>query len=286
MIDLNLLQQIECELGIDYTDVEGPGDFSLPFAFELDLNASNLTPGPGENQRFCYNITGEAPIGSGSEFRDLSHFVFSICPGITEDQLRNVTVFIDGVEQDVEIGDNVEIFNPPATDPPTGCPGLKFDFGLNKIGGEMTVCYELNEVFPIGPVPVCIFGASETRSGLSICGPICNGEPVDQTCPAEAFIRADVCAPVDITPFVNPGETTTFCCGSPDIDIVTPETPVTCIGTSSIRIIINQEICVRVPVEIGVTPDVQDALISNAILEENCDDCIEVNGSGGNSVIG
>ncbi|MDR7855967.1 hypothetical protein [Tissierella sp.] len=172
----------------------------LPFANELDLAASNLDPDPGENQRFCYNITG---VGEdNSDFADLSHFVFSICEDITEDQLENVTVTIDGVPQTVIIGDNVEIFNPPDVDPPTGCSGLKFDFGLDKVEGEMTVCYELNVVYPIGPTELCLFGASETRRGLSICGPVCNGEPVEETCPATTFVRisAEICGEPELTP--------------------------------------------------------------------------------------
>ena len=90
MLEVNILQQLNCDTFIDFTDVEGEGDFSLPFQFQLDLIASNLTPGPGENQRFCYNILG---VGEdNSDFRDLSHFVFSICPNITLEDIARVTV--------------------------------------------------------------------------------------------------------------------------------------------------------------------------------------------------
>lgn len=278
MLEVNILQQLNCDTFIDFTDVEGEGDFSLPFQFQLDLIASNLTPGPGENQRFCYNILG---VGEdNSDFRDLSHFVFSICPNITLEDIARVTV--DGVEVEFGPDTDVELFRTGQVDPPTGCPGLKFDFPVDKVGGELAVCFELNEVFDIGAVPVCIFGASETRSGLSICGPACNGEPpVDETCPAEGFLRAGVCVPVDITPFVNELPTTTLCCGDPDVVLVDPEEPVTCIGEPSVRILITQEICVRVPVEIGATSEVGDALINpiEASDEDICTDCNE-NGNG------
>ena len=225
MKKLNFVQQLTCSLEADYSTVnEGR---ILPFLFQLDLLASNLEPGPGQNQRFCYNVSG---VGEdNSTFADLSHFVFRICQGITEDQLENISVIIDGEEQVVEIGDNVEIFIPPATDPPTGCSGLKFDFGLNKVNGEMTVCFELNVVYPIGNTGICVFGANETKSGLSICGPVCNGEPVEETCPEVGYVPMSVCSPVTVTPFTNVLPTTTFCCGAP---IVTPGTR-TCPGVEN-----------------------------------------------------
>lgn len=271
MNNLNIAQEQACLLEVDYSTVMG--DPILPFQFELDLVASNLEPGPGENQRFCYNVTG---VGEdNSDFADLSHFVLSICEDITEDQLENVSVIIDGVEQTVIIGDNVEIFNPPDVDPPTGCSGLKFNFGLDKVEGEMTVCFELNVVYPIGPTELCLFGAGETRSGLSICGPVCNGEPVEETCPAVAFVPFTVCAPVTVTPFVNKLPTTTFCCGSPT---VTPG-PATCAGVEngSASFIITQDICVRVPVEFGANSNVGNPFVQagDATDEDVCTNCGE-----------
>lgn len=247
----------------------------------MDTVASNLDPDQGENQRFCYNITG---IGQdNSRFADLSHFVLSFCEDITEDQLENVTVIIDGVPQTVIIGENgnVEIFNPPDVDPPTGCPGIKFDFGLNKAGGEMTVCFELNVVYPIGPTPLCLFGAGETRSGLSICGPVCNGEPVVETCPATAFVPMTVCTPVTVTPFVNPLPTTTFCCGSPEV--LPP--PATCGGVrnGTVQFIITQDICVRVPVEFGANTSVGAVFVEagTPTEEDVCTNCGDNGGGNG-----
>lgn len=178
------------------------------------------------------------------------------------------------------IGDNVEIFNPPNVDPPTGCPGLKFDFELDKVDGEMTVCFELNVVFPIGPVELCLFGANETRSGLSICGPVCNGEPVDETCPATAFVPMTVCTPVTVTPFVNELPTTTFCCGDP---MVTPGTDM-CPGerNGSVTFTITQDICVRVPVEFGATTEVGDLFVEagTPTEEDVCTNCGENTSNG------
>lgn len=269
MKKLKFLQQLTCPLEVDYSTVNGGR--ILPFQFELNLLASNLEPGPGENQRFCYNVAG---VGEdNSTFADLSHFVLGICEEITEDQLENVSVIIDGVEQEVEIGDNVEIFNPPATDPPTGCSGLKFDFGLNKVTGEMTVCFELNVVYPIGNTGICLFGADETKTGLSICGPICNGEPVEETCPAVGYVPISVCTPVTVTPFANALPTTTFCCGAP---IVTPgTTPCPGVENGSVTFTITQDICVKVPIEFGADSEVGNPFIDagDPTAEDVCTNC-------------
>lgn len=271
MNKLNFAQQLSCSLEVDYSTVTV--GVILPFQFELDLLASNLEPSPGENQRFCYNITG---VGEdNSSFADLSHFVFGICQGITEDQLENISVIIDGQEQTVITGDNVEIFNPPATDPSTGCSGLKFDFGLDKVNGQMTVCFELNVVYPIGDTEICVFGADETKRGLSICGPICNGEPVDETCPAVGFVPISVCSPVTVTPFTNVLPTTTFCCGTP---IVAPgTTPCLGVENGSVTFTITQNICVRVPIEIGAISEVGNPFVDagEPTAEDVCTNCGE-----------
>lgn len=272
-LDMAQDQQLNCNLNVNYSQV--PGTPILPFVFTLDVAASNLFPGPGENQRFCYNVVG---VGMDNDtFADLSHFVLGICEDITEDQLENVSVIIDGISQPVIIGDNVEIFTPPDVDPPTGCSGLKFDFGLDKVEGQMTVCFELNVVYPVGPNELCLFGAGETRRGLDICGPVCNGIPVDETCPAEAFVRARVCVPVTVTPFVNPLPTTTLCCGNPIVAPIPPDTPTPCPGTrnGSCRFTITQDICIRVPIEFGATTEVDDPFVQCGEVsgEDICTDC-------------
>jgi hypothetical protein len=198
---------VPCVSTIDYTAVQG--DRILPFEFALDP-ASILYPVPGENQRFIYTITAKGadqPI-----YADLSHFVLVVCSDITEDMLANVSVTINGVPQPVVIGGNVVIMPLDHPDPPTGCAGLKFDFGLNKVTGVMVVTFELTVPHPIGPVTVCVFGGGTALNDLAICGPVC-GEVVT-TCPAMGFQRARLCVPVTITPFANTGDTTTFCCGA------------------------------------------------------------------------
>lgn len=268
MKNLNNVRQ-SCSLEVDYSSVAG-GSRILPFQFVLDLGASNLVPDPGENQRFCYQVTG---VGEDTDtYADLSHFVLGICEGITEDELENVTVVIDGVEQTVIIGDNVEIFNPPATDPSTGCPGLKFDFGLDKVDGEMTVCFELNVVYPVGPTSLCLFGAGETKTGLNICGPVCNGQPVEETCPAVGYVPISVCSPVTVRPFVNVLPTTTLCCGSPIISPGIP--PCTGVENGTVTFNITQNICVRVPIEVGATSEVGNPFVDAGTASEDlCPGC-------------
>lgn len=168
--------ELACNLQADYSTVLVQGRV-IPFLVELDLGLSNLTPGPGENQRFCYQLTG---VGEDEpEFADLSHWVLSLCPEITEEEIVTLTVTIDGEPQPVDFGPdgNVELFIPPAVDPPTGCSGLKFDFGLNKIEGAGNsvgvFCFELTTPFPVGDVEVCLSGGGQTARGLSVCGPVC-----------------------------------------------------------------------------------------------------------------
>ena len=213
---------------------------------QLDLVNSNLDPDVGENQRFCYIVTG---VGSHtSEFADLSHLVLGICDQIPQNQIVNVTVTIDGVPQTVVFGSggNVELRTPQNPDPPTGCPGLKFDFELNKVHGVMRFCFELTTPRPVGPNFVCLFGGDTTASGLSICGPVCS-EP--QTCDATGFQKATVCVPVTVTPFAIASPSTTLCCGDP---IVTPGVQI-CPGVvnRSCHFTMTQNICVAVPVEFG-----------------------------------
>lgn len=109
------IQQVEqCNTSINYSSTI-VDDRILPFLIELDVAASNLDPGPGESQRFCYNISGEGL--DNSTYADLSHFVLSICDEITEDEIENITVVRDGIEEVVIFGEdgNVELFIPPDT---------------------------------------------------------------------------------------------------------------------------------------------------------------------------
>lgn len=280
---LNNLNIIEpaCPFIADYSSIV-TGNRILPFVFKLDSAASNLNPSPGEKQRFCYNITA-----SGQDtrtFADLSHFVFVICPDIPEGELTSVTVSINGVSEQVRIGNNVKIFTPPKADPPTACPGLKFDFGLDKVNGEMAICFELEKTYPIGPTEICLFGAGETKKGLFICGPICNGngngngnnngDPGDGSCPRDVYVPATVCADINITPYVQHRcEPTLHCCGEPRLS----STPTSCPGVKNqtIHFTVSQDICIKIPLEFGATTLVGEPFVQagNPTLEDICSGC-------------
>ena len=267
---MNELQptQLACNTQIDYSEIIG--ERILPFLMVLNLQASNLNPAPGENQRFCYNVTG---VGEdGPQFADLSHLVLGICNQIPQNQIVNIVVIIDGVEQNINFGEggNVELRTPQNPDPPTGCSGLKFDFGLDKVEGEMFFCFELTTPYPIGPNPVCLLGGGVTAGGLSICGPVCeNG----QTCQAVGYQPVTVCLPITVTPFVNVGTSTTFCCGNP---IIT-RGAATCSGieNGSCSFTISQNLCVAVPVEFGTRTSVGSLFVQcgEATNEDVCTDC-------------
>lgn len=145
----------------------------------------------------------------------------------------------------------MEIFNPPDVDPPTGCPGLKFDFGLNKIeGAEDSVglfCFELTTTYPVGPVNVCLFGGGKTASGLSICGPVCEAPPPPGGCERTVSQLVDICVPITIKPFGIPGDTTTICCGNPRIGTGCPEPR----STEPCTFTVSQLVCVEVPITFG-----------------------------------
>lgn len=263
-------QEQLCNLSINYADV--PGERIIPFIIELDLAASNLNPAPGENQRFCYDIKGvgtDEPI-----FADLSHLLFGICDAITIDQITNITVTRNGIAEPIIIGENVELKTEEDPDMPTGCAGLKFDFGLNKVTGIMKICYELKIPYPIGANRVCLFGGDVPVTGLSICGPVCSTVGM---CSAVGYQPASVCVPVTVTPFAYAGVPVTYCCGEP---IIRPGEEL-CPGVinGSCKFTMSQEICVAVPVEFGATTKVGYAsvLCGEATNEDVCTNCNENN---------
>lgn len=250
-----------CVTSIDYSEVMG--DRILPFRFTLNLEDSILNPGPNQKQKFCYDIEG---VGQDtSRFADLSHFLFGICKDITAEDIAEITVVKDGVPQTVVIGENVEFKTPDHPDNPTGCIGLKFDFSLDKVDGEMQVCITLNSVFGVGPMNVCIFGGNVTATGLAICGPVCNGEvPCDTT----FFQIETVCVPVTVTPFATPGEATTTCCGDP---IVNPDGR--CTGEKkSCSFTIKQRLCIEIPITFGAVIETGEAVVQcGEVTTEPCD---------------
>lgn len=262
------LQQIQCDLEIDYSAIE-INDRILPFVIQLDTDSSILEPAPGQNQRFCYHIEG---VGEETdEFIDLSHIVFGICSQLMQSQITNITVVRDGTNETVTFPGNVELRTPDNPDPPTGCPGLKFNFGLDKVTGVMDVCFELTTPLAVGPIQVCLFGGNRTANQLSICGPICQN--LVETCDKTVYLPMTVCVPVTVTPFANVGVPRTFCCGDP---VITPGTT-SCNGTrnGSCTFTITQEICVEIPVEIGVNAVAGDTFVQcgNATDEDICTNC-------------
>ena len=254
--------QLLCNTLIDYSTV--PGEETVPFTFELDLINYNLSPSTGENQKFCYIVTG---VGEdvGTQ-KDLSHWVLVMCEDITEEEIVTdaITVVIDGEPQTVNFGVNVVL----QTDPTTGCTGLKFDFPLSKLGGVMNVCFELNVSYPVGPNPVCVKGGQTVVSGLSICGPSCGEIP---PCETFTYQTATVCAPVVVTPVVIPGTTRTICCGAP---IVTPGERGCPSGSTNCYFTVSQRVCIEVPITFGATAAVGESRITcEEVSPDGCTEC-------------
>lgn len=251
-----------CSKTVDYSTVTG--DRILPFQFTLNQEKSILIPGEGEHQVWCYNVEGkgeDSPL-----FADLSHFVLGICKDITEEDILDIAVTVDGVPQEVIWGENVEIRTDEKPDPPTGCVGLKFDFGLDKVDGTMEFCITLAEPFAIGPVNVCVFGGNVTATGLTICGPVCGTEP---SCENTFFQRNRVCVPVTVTPFATPGEATVTCCGQPSVD-----TRNTCPGTeTSCTFTVTQELCIRIPISFGADVKTGTAKVQCGTVSETPCEC-------------
>jgi hypothetical protein len=261
--------QLPCNKYIDYSQVTG--DRILPFVFELDTEASNLDPGPGKNQRFCYNVIGNAKVRY--RFANLCYFILGICDQITMDQIAHIEVRINGIKQKVVFGEggNVQLLTPQRPDPITRCAGLKFDFELNKAGDHMKLCYELNTPYPVGPNPVCLFGGGVTAKGLSICGPAC--EQQQGTCEAAAYQPLSVSVPVTVRPFVNKGSPTTYCCGEPIVDLVSAECEE--IDEGACSFVITQKLCVKVPITFGATASVGSTFVQcgQATNEDVCTGC-------------
>ncbi|WP_326908589.1 hypothetical protein [Sedimentibacter sp. MB31-C6] len=251
-----ILQQA-CENIADYTET------SIPVTVELDLVNSILTPGPGEFQRFCYIVTQvEEPIA-------LSHWLLGICPDITEEDLGEVTVFINNVEQDVVIGENVQIRTEENPDPPTGCVGLKFDFALEEENDVMTVCFELTTTYQIGPNNVCLSGGGETETGLNVCGPVCG---TVELCETTVFQTIGTCVPVTVTPFAEVGDIDVTCLG----DATVSNTPCIDTGVTSCTFYVSQNLCVEVPVSFGALGEPGETIVTCG--EPNQEGCV-INGN-------
>lgn len=237
-------QQLDCPLVADYTGTD------VPVTIAFDEANSILVPGPGQFQTFCYIVTQvEVPTG-------LSHFVLGICPTITEDDLESVTVYINDEQQDVTIGDNVAIFNPPDTDPTTDCSGIKFDFGLTEAGDEMRVCFALKDVYQVGPVEACIKGGQiPPGTGQFVCGPVC-GEI--ETCERTVFQDLTVCVPIRIVPDTLVGPIDVRCCGPAVVS--TEPCPTT--GPTYCEFFVRQSLCAEVPIRFTALPEDLEPIVT------------------------
>lgn len=254
-------KSVICNNEVDYSQIVG--DRILPFVFSLNLEASVLYPEPGQYQTFCYDVVG---VGQDtSQYADLSHFLLGICSSITQEDIVDILVVVNGVSQTVVWGENVEIKTAEHPDNPTGCTGLKFDFPLNKVGGTMHVCISMRKPYAIGPTNVCVFGGNATATGLAICGPSCGGmEP----CKSVFYQKETVCVPVTVTPFANPGEAKATCCGEPIVHMGDQ-----CSGNKkSCSFTITQNLCIEIPISFGAVIETGAAVVQcGDVSEEECD---------------
>lgn len=257
-----MARHTKCNNQIDYSVV--PGERILPFVVSLNLDESVLYPNEGEYQKFCYDM-----IGTGqdtSQYADLSHFLLEICGNITEEEIAEITVSINGDPQTIIWGDNVEIKTLEKPDNPTGCAGLKFDFPLNKVLGIMKVCIRLRTPYPIGPVNVCLYGGGTTATGLEICGPACNG---NASCDTTFYQKETVCVPVKVTPFAKPGVAKAICCGEP---VIRPGGE--CTGNqTACTFTITQNLCIEIPISFGADIKTGTAVVRCGDVSETECDC-------------
>ncbi|MBO7666954.1 MAG: hypothetical protein J6T26_00680 [Firmicutes bacterium] len=261
-----------CNLLADYS--QAGGDPAVPFLVTLNLTASRLTPGAGQNQRFCYDVTG---IGlPGGDYADLAQLVLGLCEDVGADDIASLAVAVNGVPQQVEFGPegNVRLFTAADPDPVSGLAGLAFYFPLHWEDSQLQLCFELTEPRPIGPMGLAVSGGGTTLDSLDICGPVCS-QPEE---PVTAYYSAEICAPVSVTPFALAGEPQVTPCGEPEISL----------GENCGRprqdcgFTVRQRLCVAVPLQFGaeaVAGETRSRCIA-AGGEEACGDCCDGGESG------
>ncbi|NMC55922.1 MAG: hypothetical protein GYA50_01705 [Eubacteriaceae bacterium] len=240
--------ELPCSIGIDYSEITG--DYILPFAIALDLNSSILYPQSGELQRFCYLITGKGDLDTVNI--DLDHITFALGGGISLQKITNITVAVNGIKQEIILGEdgNVLLLKSGEFNAEDDCEGLKFDFGLDKTDGIMSISFDLLDTYPVGQMEVILFGRDTIAKGLSICGPVDYEEAeyiINHV--ATGYQDATVSVPITVTPYVNVGQTKTYLCGDGLFFAGISACPGTVNGTCQFTI--TQNICVEVPIEIG-----------------------------------
>lgn len=168
MQKINEFNELTCVYEIDYSKIEGRN--ILPFTIALDFDTSIIYPENSERQRFCYTITGKGSLDP--VYIDLDHIIFTIGSDIAPEEITNIIVAVDGIKQNIKFGEdgNVLILNSGGYNPEDDCEGLKFDFGLDKTNGIMSISFDLLNTYPIGQIDVNLFGRDTVAKGLSICG--------------------------------------------------------------------------------------------------------------------
>lgn len=263
------MSEFMCESSIDYSTIQG--ETVLPFIISLDEEKSNLYPSEGEYQTFCYDILGTGR--DSSRYKDLSHFLFGVCNRMTQSDIATITVVIDDEPQTINWGKNVEFKNSEKPDMPTGCVGLKFDFPLDKVSGEMEVCIALYKTYEVGPMNVCLFGGNYTATGLKICGPSCGVTPKD-SCNHVFHQTETVSVPVEVTPYAVTGTTRVTCCGNPVIRTGAQSVITQCpLCKEACTFSISQNISIEIPISFGADVAIGDAIIQCGTVSESENDC-------------
>lgn len=254
-----------CNLLADYSQLGS--EPVLPFLITLNLTDSRLTPGAGQKQRFCYDVTG---IGlPGGDYADLTRIVLGLPEEIEADDITSITVAVNGRPREVEFGPegNVRLYTAADPEPESGAAGLAFYFPLPREDSQMQLSFELNEPYPIGPMALALSGGGLTLDDLDICGPV-------RSLPEEkvtAWYSAEICAPVSVTPFALAGEPRVTPCGEPEISLGQD-----CGGPGQdCGFTVRQRLCVAVPLQFGAEAAAGES--SSRCLAagggEVCEDC-------------
>ena len=99
------------------------------------------------------------------------------------------------------------------------------------------------------------------------------------SCPVISYQTLDVCVPVSVKPFARIGFTKTTCCG--DATITSGNISCKGIQNGECNFIVNQKICVEVPIEFGVETNAGDTHVQceQLSIDDICSDCTPQNGA-------
>lgn len=104
-------------------------------------------------------------------------------------------------------------------------------------------------------------------------------QQLDETCETSAYLPMRISAPITVTPFMRELPGNVSCCGDPTITPI----PNSCKGRGSSRrcsFVITQNVCIEIPVEIGVTSVVGNLCTRCGIptSEDICTNCDNISG--------